>query len=41
MWSQKWGNIQNIASPYPGKAKVDVTPSMVKQVGKFTDTALN
>jgi len=32
MWSQKWGNIQSISSPYPDKAKVDVTPTMVKQV---------
>jgi len=39
MWSQKWGNIQNISSPYSGKAKLDVTPTMVKQVGKVSNTA--
>jgi hypothetical protein len=41
MWSQKWTNIQDITSPYPGKAKLDVTSTMVKQVGKVSNNALN
>jgi hypothetical protein len=41
MWSQAWRNIGNFASPYPGKAKLDVTPTMVKQVGEVSNTASN
>jgi peptidyl-dipeptidase A/DNA-directed RNA polymerase III subunit RPC1 len=41
MWSQKWANIQDISSPYPGKARLDVTPTMVKQVGTVGNTASN
>ena len=29
MWSQKWGYIQDISSPFPGKSKLDVRPYMV------------
>jgi len=39
MWSQQWRNTHNISSPYAGKAKLDVTPHMVKQVGKVSNTA--
>jgi len=40
MWSQKWGNIHKISSPYLGKAILDVvTPTMAKQVGKVSNTA--
>ncbi|XP_069674785.1 angiotensin-converting enzyme-like isoform X1 [Periplaneta americana] len=31
MWSQKWGNIESISTPYPGKDKIDVTSTMLKQ----------
>jgi len=41
MWSQQWGNIHHISSPYPGKAQLDVTPTMVKQVGKVSNSASN
>jgi hypothetical protein len=41
MWSQKWPVIHAISSPFPGKAKHDVTPTMVKQVGKASNTAPN
>lgn len=41
MWSQKWRITHIISSPYPGRAKLDVTPHMVKQVGKVSNTASN
>lgn len=35
MWSQTWSNIVDFAAPYPGKASVDVTDEMVKQVNDW------
>jgi hypothetical protein len=35
MWSQSWNNIFDIVEPFKGKQRVDVTPEMVKQVGKI------
>ena len=32
MWSQSWGEIYDVAIPYPGRTSVDVTPQMVTQV---------
>ncbi|XP_063977771.1 angiotensin-converting enzyme-like [Diachasmimorpha longicaudata] len=31
MWAQSWGNIADIATPYPGKQLPDVTDAMVQQ----------
>ena len=36
MWAQGWGNIAELATPYPGKTSIDVTPEMLKQV-KFKE----
>jgi len=41
MWSQTWRAIHHISSPYPGKAELDVTTTMVKQVGKVGNTTSN
>ena len=35
MWAQGWGNIAELATPYPGKTSIDVTPEMLKQVYSF------
>ena len=34
MWAQQWGNIFDMVEPYPGKAGVDATPSMIEQVSR-------
>ncbi len=39
MWAQGWGNIAELATPYPGKTSIDVTPEMLKQV-KFKEICL-
>src|SRR5438034_7626612 len=28
MWAQEWGNVYPLVEPYPGAAKVDVTPKL-------------
>jgi peptidyl-dipeptidase A len=28
MWAQEWGNVYALVAPYPGEAKIDVTPKL-------------
>lgn len=35
MWSQSWSQIYDLATPFPGKTSVDVTPQMVEQVTPY------
>lgn len=37
MWSQNWGNIYDITTPYPGKTAPDATPYMVEKVNDCCD----
>lgn len=37
MWSQTWGNIYDITTPYPGKTAPDATPYMVEKVNDCCD----
>lgn len=40
MWAQSWGNIADLATPYPGKNLPDVTDAMVRQGKEKTEWSL-
>ena len=32
MWAQSWGNIEDLVTPFPDSAPLNVTPALIEQV---------